>query len=176
MALSGDPPVDVDPGSIGGSWVSSYLICHRELWLMSHAMLPDEDDPNLEYGRFVHERALLREGRELSLGASRVDRIWERNGALLVLEVKKTSRAMQSARVQLAHYLYQLELLGVCARGELRVPEERRREEVILTSDLKSDLMALYAGIQAVINLSQPPPVQRIAWCRLCAYRDFCWS
>ena len=31
-----------------------YYICHREVWLMGHQITPDQDDSNLELGRFVH--------------------------------------------------------------------------------------------------------------------------
>ncbi|AEJ40707.1 CRISPR-associated protein Cas4 [Sulfobacillus acidophilus TPY] len=161
---------------IQGTWVWYYAICRREVWLMTHAIQPDEDDPNLDYGRFLHERALTKDGEEVLLGVNRLDRVIEKNGDLVVIEIKKSSQAVDSARLQLAHYLRQLELRGVQASGELRFPEERRKEVVYLTDNLRDQLEIIYRGILAIIDQPVPPAPEWIKWCAHCAYRDFCWS
>ncbi len=164
------------PLAIGGTWIWYYAICHREVWLMAHAITPDEDDENLEYGRFLHERAFSRDGDEVSVGTNKMDRVVDDNGNLIVVEIKKSSRSIESARLQLANYLVDLEERGVPAQGELRFPEEHRRETVILDDRWRHRIRETREAIAALVETQVPPPPRRISWCRRCAYRDFCWS
>ena len=164
------------PLAVGGTWIWYYAICHRELWLMAHAITPDEDDENLQYGRFLHERAYARDGDEVSIGASKMDRVIENNGKLVVVEIKKSSRAIESARLQLANYLMDLEERGVEAGGELRFPEEHRRETLVLNDTWREKIRKIRQEIAILIETPVPPLAQHIRWCTHCAYRDFCWT
>lgn len=161
---------------IGGTWIWYYMICHRELWLMAHALNPDEDDPNIEYGRFLHDRAYAREGTEIDLGNNKMDRVIERNGQLIVVEIKKSSRAIESARTQLAHYLLELEERGITAKGELRFPEERRKETLVLNDEWRENLRKIKEHIVDITAEPTPPPAKRVSWCSHCGYAEFCWS
>lgn len=164
---------------IGGTLVWYYSICPREAWLIGHAIQPDEDDPNLVYGRFLHRHAYRRQRRdrdEVLLEGSRIDILLDGNGKTVVVEVKKSDRYLTSARLQLAHYLLLLEEHGVPATGELRLPEQRRKEQVTLDETLRSRVRRIRAEIAALLRQPTPPPPRRIAWCRRCAYAEFCWS
>ena len=161
---------------IGGTLIWYYMICRRELWLMAHALNPDEDDPNIEYGRFLHERAYAREGSEVGLGSSKMDRVIERNGQVVVVEIKKSSRAIESARTQLAHYLMELEERGITAQGELRFPEERHKEMIILDDAWRERLRNIKEDIVNITAEPNPPPAKRISWCSHCGYMEFCLS
>ncbi|AUW94348.1 MAG: CRISPR-associated protein Cas4 [Sulfobacillus thermotolerans] len=164
------------PLAIGGTWVWYYAICHRELWLMAHAITPDEDDENLQYGRFMHDRAYQREGEEVSVGASKMDRVIEVQGKVVVVEIKKSSRAIESARLQLANYLVELENRGIVAQGELRFPDERRRESLVLDDSWRHRVEEAHHHIAQIVAAHTPPPVKHVAWCGHCAYRDLCWA
>ena len=164
------------PLAVGGTWIWYYAICHRELWLMAHAITPDEDDDNLQYGRFMHERSYPRDGGEVSVGASKMDRVVEEHGKLVVVEIKKSSRAIDSARLQLANYLVTLEERGVEAQGELRFPEEHRRETLLLDDTWRAKIQAMRQEIALLVEAPVPPPAHHISWCTHCAYRDFCWT
>ena len=164
------------PLAVGGTWIWYYAICHREVWLMAHAITPDEDDENLQYGRFMHERAYARDGDEVSVGVSKMDRVVEDNGKLVVVEIKKSSRAIDSARLQLANYLVELEERGVEATGELRFPEERRKETLVLDESLRAKILTIRREIAVLIDRPVPPTAEHVSWCTHCAYRDFCWT
>ncbi len=164
------------PFPLGGTLLWYYAVCRREVWLMLHAINPDEDDPNLEYGRFLQAQAYRREKKEFQTGGSKLDIVTRAGGELLVVEVKKSSRALESARLQLAHYLLELEERGVRARGELRFPEERRREAVVLDQGLRDRVLAARADIRRLAGEAVPPPPARVQWCGKCAYAEFCWS
>lgn len=58
-----------------------------------------------------------------------------KGGSVIIGEIKKSSRHMESAKMQLLFYLYELEKAGVHATGQLLVPEERLRVDVILDEE-----------------------------------------
>ncbi len=162
---------------VGGTLLWYYAICRREVWLMAHAINPDEDNPNLEYGRFLHEQAYGREKKEIQAGASKLDIVRQgQDGELLVVDVKKSFRAVESARLQLAGYLLELEERGIRAKGELRFPEERRREAVLLDETTRARVLAAREDIRRIATGSVPPKPVRVTWCGKCAYGEFCWS
>ena len=163
---------------ITGTLVHYAVVCPRKVWLMAHELGPDEDHPLLELGRFLGEQAYRRERlRRVVLPGMVLD--WVRTtseGELLVAEVKKSSRLLKAARLQLLFYLDRLREQGLPARGEIRVPEERRRIPVELTPEAQQELAAALAEIRALRERPLPPPPCRIGHCRGCAYAEFCWA
>jgi len=161
---------------VSGTLVWYYYICPREVWLIGHQITPDQDDSNVSLGRFIQEYSYPRERKELSVGHSKMDVFKVGNGKLIIGEVKKTSKYRQSARMQLAFYLDELKQRGVDARGELRFPREKLREEVILDEDTEKELDRTRREILRILYLPQPPPPVKIRFCKKCAYAEFCWS
>lgn len=53
---------------VTGTLVWYYYICHREVWLMGRQITPDEDDSNVELGRFLHQLRYGRDKKEINLG------------------------------------------------------------------------------------------------------------
>ncbi len=153
-----------------------YYICHREVWLMGHQITPDQDDSNLELGRFIHEQRYERDKKEINVGNIKFD-IMRRDGEDIVIgEIKKSSHFTESSKMQLAFYLKELKQRGIKARGELFFPEERRKEKVDLTAELERELDKVERDILRLIYLELPPAPEKIKWCRRCAYAEFCWS
>lgn len=160
-----------------GTLLWYWAICKREAWLLAHEITPDEDDPYLELGRFLSQRAYPRsKRRELSLPGMKVDLLETEAGEVVIAEVKKSSRFVAAACLQLLFYLQRLEEHGVYARGELRFPKERKRLEIELDVEGRARLKQAIEDLQELIQEPLPPPPQRIPFCRRCAYRDFCWG
>ena len=160
-----------------GTLLWYWTICRREAWLLAHEITPDEDDPYLELGRFLSRRAYPRaRRRELSLPGMKVDLVETEDGEVIVAEVKKSSRFVEAARLQLLFYLKRLEEHGVAARGELRIPKERRRLPVELDAEGRARLRHTIAELKRLVEEPLPPPARRIPFCRRCAYREFCWG
>ena len=178
--IGGDEPMELShrTESIGvnGTLIWYYYICKREVWLMSRQLNPDERDENIEWGRFMHELRYARERKELAFGNVKVDIAGERNGKLLVAEMKKTSSFRKSATMQLLFYLWQLKESGVEAAGELRFPEEKRRETVVLDDAAIAELQNTVKDIRRIIAQPKPPKPEKIKYCGKCAYREFCWA
>jgi len=175
LNLSNDDLTSLDL-HVTGTLVWYYYVCQRQVWLMAHQINPDEDDPNLAYGRFLHEVAYERERKETSVGNSKFDIIEQRDGTIVVSEMKKSSRHEKSATMQLLFYLKELHDRGVEAKGELRFPEERRRKPVVLTDEALLEIERAEASIIELIKRERPPLPEKTKWCTNCAYAEFCWS
>lgn len=164
--------------SISGTLIWYYYICPREVWLMGHKITPDQDWEDVQYGRFLQEHVYARDKKtkEVAVGSSKLDLIRKVGDKLVVVEVKKSSRFLESARMQLAYYLLELEKQGIEASGELRFPEERRKEDVSLTPKVRSKLREALTEIEKLLRSPRPPTAKRIRWCSKCAYNELCWA
>lgn len=161
---------------ITGSLVQSYLVCPRQAWLMSRQICPDEDHVYLELGRLVQQQTYARERKEVTMGHLKLDLLRRGNKELVVGEVKKSSRAVEAARMQLAFYLYELREMGVEAEGELLFPEERQKETMVLDDHWAARVEETKARLAEVLRRPVPPRAERTGFCRRCAYAEFCWA
>lgn len=161
---------------VTGTLVWYYYICQREVWLMAHQITPDEDNPNIDLGRFIGEHTYQRDKKEISVGHIKLDILRKEKGRVVVGEVKKSSRFEDSATMQLAFYLLELRERGVEATGELLFPKERKKIRVELDDARTAELEKVRTDILRLIYQAAPPAPRRIGYCRNCAYAEFCWS
>lgn len=159
-----------------GTLVWYYAICERECWLMAHQIEPERDFDLLAEGRLNTESHYERRDKEITLpGGVRVDQVRRERGRLIISEVKKSSKFLGAAKLQLAYYLWVLEQEDVSASGEVLVPDERLREIVEL-NDMRAALLAAIDAISTLVVRPTPPPATWLHYCRTCAYAEFCWS
>lgn len=113
--------------NINGTLIWYYYICKREVWLMSRAIIPEQDDTNIDYGRFIHENSYNREREEIVINNNKIDRIKFQGNKIIITEIKKTSKYLESSKMQLLHYLYELDKSGVInCIGKIKVPTEKK--------------------------------------------------
>jgi len=167
---------EVDQINITGTLIWYYYICRREVWLIAHQLEARQDNSFLELGRFFQEQTYEREKKSIRLENIELDLIKRQDGDFVVAEIKKSSRFIKSAAMQLAFYLKVLLEYGIKAKGELRIPKEKKRIEVSLTKELLQELSDSEEQIKGIIALPNPPSETRISFCKNCAYREFCWS
>lgn len=74
---------------ITGTYIWYYFICKRELWLMMHNIIPDQEDENIDIGRFIHEYYSKRGKEEVDIGSGKIDRIKKVGNEVIVQEIKK---------------------------------------------------------------------------------------
>ena len=160
---------------VGGTLIWYYYICPREVWLMGHHIVPDQKNDNVAVGRYIGENSYQREKKEIAVGGSKIDVIYMDDGQMVIGEVKKTSKYRQSAKMQLALYLSELKERGIEARGELRFPKEKIREDVVLNEALEQELEEAKREILRIIYLDMPPLPQKVSYCKKCAYAEYCW-
>ena len=143
---------------------------------MVHQLEPDEDDENILIGRIIGEHSYKREKKEIDLGNVKFDLMRTENGEVVVGEIKKSSRFIESASKQLLYYLLQLKRMGIDARGELLIPEERKKIDVSLDENSEKEILEAVREIEQIAVADCPPKPVRGKYCRKCAYSEFCWA
>ena len=143
---------------------------------MAHALAPDQETDNISQGRAIHEFSYPRDKKEINLGNVKIDLVRSERGELIIGEIKKSSRFLTSATKQLQYYLLQIEQMGIIAKGELFIPEEKLRIEVILDDEARAELGKIEKEIISIVVNDIPPPAKKVKWCRPCAYKEFCWA
>jgi len=161
---------------ITGTLIWYYYICKREVWLMARQIVPEQENPHIELGRFISETTYKRDKKQIHLEGIIIDLAKLDHEKLVIGEVKKSSKFSDSARMQLYYYLYVLRDYGIEAEGELLFPKEKKREKVVLTDDIVRELEAAIKEIREIVSQELPPEAIKIGYCRNCAYREFCWS
>ncbi|PRR75060.1 CRISPR-associated protein Cas4 [Neomoorella humiferrea] len=162
---------------VNGTLIWYYTICPRQAWLMARQMTPDENDDNVVLGRFLHEKAYSRDRHEVQVGHIKIDLVRGPRGEVVIGEIKKSSHARESARLQLKYYLYILKKnYGLDLNGVLLFPLEKEKEEVTLDATGIEEVERAIEGVRAVVGLSLPPPPVKTKWCRPCAYAEYCWA
>ena len=161
---------------VTGSLVQAYTVCPRQAWLASRQICPDEDNVYLALGRLIDQQSYGREKKEIRLGHLCLDLIRRGKKQLVIGEVKKSSRAREAAKLQLAFYLHELAEMWIEAEGELLFPEERRKERVLLDEAMSQQITEIKEAITALVNEKQPPPPNKNRRCPKCAYAELCWA
>ncbi len=159
-----------------GTLIWYYFICKREVWLMARSIVPEQDHDLVAMGRWIEETTYQRSRKRINLEHVVIDVMNVEKGKILVGEVKKSSRYVKSATMQLAYYLFVLKQKGIHAEGVLLFPKERKRLQVVLDERLEQELLAVLRDIQAIIRKEVPPPPVPCRFCKKCAYAEFCWS
>ncbi|QYJ16491.1 hypothetical protein Rxycam_02324 [Rubrobacter xylanophilus DSM 9941] len=162
--------------SVTGTLVQSYAVCPRQAWLMARQMEPEREFKLLVEGRLNQLEHYERSMKEIELPGMKIDRVRREGGRLVFSEIKKSTRYLPAARLQVGYYLLRLREEGVEARGEILVPKERFREEVELTPELEEKVSETVEKLERLLESYQPPPARRIRYCGKCAYAEFCWS
>jgi len=143
---------------------------------MARQIVPAQDNPWLQIGKLISEESFKRELKEVQLENVKFDLISRQGGNLLCVEVKKSSRFLESARMQLLFYLQKLKSYSIQAVGELRVPSEKKRVQVELTSQAEAELDRAVAEIEKIIAMDHPPELKKHKYCPKCGYQEFCWA
>jgi len=161
---------------ITGTYIWYYCICKREVWLLSRGITADQEDTNIEIGRFLHEESYAREKKEIEFAGMKFDIVKRKDGQIVIGEIKKSSRFIESAKMQLLYYLDELDRNGIKANGVLLVPEEKRREEIFLDQEAKNRLNQVVEDIWNIVCQDKPPEVVKNRYCPRCAYTEMCWA
>ncbi len=165
-----------DEFKITGTYIWYYFICKREVWLLSRGITADQENDNMAIGRFLHENTYMREKIEIDLFGMKLDIVKKENGRLVIGEIKKSSRYRLSAKMQLLHYLSELKEQGIEAEGVLLIPEEKKREAVVLNNENKELLNQAKDKILEIVVKEIPPKPEKNCYCKNCAYNELCWS
>jgi CRISPR-associated exonuclease Cas4 len=161
--------------NINGTLIWYYYICHREVWLIGHSIEADQENDFLILGKHFHESFYKREKKEILIDNTiKIDILSNKK---VIGEIKKSSKFLQSAKMQVAFYLFYLkEEKGIEIEGELLIPEEKKRVKIILTKEIEEEIKRAIVNITEILKLPKPPKPEKIPYCKNCAYREMCWS
>jgi CRISPR-associated exonuclease Cas4 len=162
--------------NLTGTLIWYYYICHREVWLMSRQLIPWQENPFIEIGRIISEESYSRERKEVRVENIVIDLLKTDDGEIVIGEVKKSSRFLKGAQMQLAYYLLRLKHSGINATGQLLFPKEKKKIVVNLTEDIENELNEIEKQITKIVYSELPPPVQKTKFCSKCGYQEFCWA
>lgn len=161
---------------VNGTLVWYYNICQREVWLMYRNIIPDQKDTNIDIGKFIHEESYKRNPKEITFGNVRFDILEKTKEGIVVGEIKKTSKYKEASKYQLLYYLNVLKQSGTNAKGVLLYPNEKKRENIELTSENINKLNDMIKEINNIAEAENAPKVKKINFCKHCAYREYCYS
>lgn len=160
-------------------WIPPYIFqafstCPREAWLEYYHIHSDQNHELLALGRLIHEHSYTRLRKEIFVDQLLKIDLFRNN---LIAEVKKSSKHLEAARLQLAYYLYYLKhQKGLYMEGILLFPKERKTEKLTLTPELEKTITKILNEIQVLVSSDQPPPPKRIRYCRSCSFQEICWG
>lgn len=161
---------------VNGTLLWYYNICKREVWLMSHNIVPDQHDENIDLGRFIHEFSYQRKDKEISFGNVKFDVLLDNKKEMLIGEIKKSSKFSEASKWQLLYYLKTLKAAGINAKGLLLYPEERKRMPVELNEENEEKLHEMINDIEKIRLKESPPGVKKIGYCKNCGYKEYCYA
>ena len=83
--------------SLTGTLIWYYYCCLREVWLLVHQINADQDDGNMDLGRFIHENTYNRDKqKEISIGNIKLDIVRQDKDSLVIGEVKKVRNTFKA--------------------------------------------------------------------------------
>lgn len=159
---------------VQGTKFNYYYICKRKLWLFSKGIAMEEANDRVQQGKITHEHSYkIKEGNKEKLidGLIKIDILEKEN----IREVKLTSKMQESDRMQLLYYLYYLKQIGIIRRGTLNYVKEKKVEQVILTKEDENKIEKALEGIKKTLALARPPKVEKLPYCKKCAYYEYCY-
>jgi len=159
-----------------GTQISYLLVCPTKLWLFSHNITMERSSDLVGLGRLIHEMSYSREKKNVILDHIGIDFVKKGDG-ITINEVKKSKKLEVAHRYQLYYYIYYLqEVLGIPAvDGVLDYPLLRKRERLVLTDGVKSEIERMLREIDEIVRRPEPPRPVRSPYCRRCAYFELCW-
>ncbi len=159
-----------------GNLINAYFICQRKLWLYARQLSPDPAWELLELGRLLTQASYPRDKKEITTEGMKIDLIKREDGDFILGEIKKSSKGIKAAMMQLAFYLYKLKKEGLELKGELLIPKQRKRIPVKLDNSIETQLNHAISEIRKIISYEKPPAPSKTGYCRHCAYSEFCWA
>jgi len=160
---------------VTGSIIQAYFVCKRQSWLLTHSLIGNKDSDFLVIGKLLSEETFKREKKEIVIDGGKVDFIRIKDGTVKIVEVKKSSKMIKSAKMQLLFYMLKLTQKIPNIKGEIRIPKEKKVIEVELDEKNTKELEKSIDDIYDIIN-NPIPSAELKGRCNRCSYVDFCFS
>lgn len=161
---------------LSGTMMAYYIVCKRKLWLFANHITMEKESDLVEIGKLISETTFKREkNKEMLIGDTLKIDFLKIGDRIVVHEVKK-SRKLEEAHIwQVKFYIYSLKSLGVqCDSGVIHYPKLMRKIDVEFTDEDCKKIEKISQEINILLN-GQLPPLIKKAYCKKCAYYNFCY-
>ncbi len=160
------------PQSINGSILQYYFFCMRRCYLHANQIKTEHTSELVKLGKYYHKEFEDTKEEEKLINGVKIDKI---EGDYLI-EYKKSNSSIDSSRWQLLFYLFKLKQVGIYKKGKLKFKDNRKNEEICLTSEKEEILKKVIKDIQDLLKAQSIPPVLRKKKCKKCSYFEFCYT
>ncbi len=157
---------------------NAYNICPRQAWFMYRNISPDQQNEYLEIGRLIDETSYSRNKKQIYIADinAELDMIERKDGNIVIVEIKKSSKMLNYAILQLKYYLYLLHKKGIFVKGQISVPKEKTKEFVELTNTDIEKIQKILEEMRNILLTEKPPKSIKKRYCSKCAFFELCWS
>ena len=167
----------MDEDIVTGYSVLAYTVCEREAWFVLRRFKPEQDNPYIELGRYLHKNSYEGKGeKEIKLPGAVIDLIWNDKKCTIVGEIKKSSKSLKGARIQLLFYLKLLREKGVEAQGFILLPKEKKKIPVEYDKEAEKEIQEILQQLRELIKSPIPPAPKWIGLCSKCGFSELCWA
>ncbi len=163
---------------ITATLVNYYLLCKRKMWLHAHGIRMEHTSDTVYEGKLIHQTVYPQRAeryKEIEIDGCKIDFYDAKEK--VVHEIKKSDKAEVAHIAQVKYYLYVLERNGISGvRGILEYPKMRKRDEIHLREEDRTNIEAWLSDIRQIISSDTCPPLLKKPICKSCSYYDFCYS
>lgn len=159
---------------ISGMMFYYYFVCKRKLWFFANEIQMESENEDVIIGKLIDENSYSRELKHVLIDNTvNIDFIKEWK---ILHEVKKQKSVEEAGIWQLKYYIYFLRKRGInIEKGILDYPKLKKREEIFLTEEDEKRIEEILLEIREIVNLKQPPKLEKLKICKKCAYFEYCY-
>ncbi len=164
---------------LGGLYIYYYFVCKRKLWFYAHKINMEHESELVEIGKYIelfYKEEHKKEKKIIIDNIISPDVLEKTKEAVIVYEIKKSSKFKEAALWQLKYYLWYLQRKGLKVRGKLVIPEENKDEYIELTEKDIETLKKILEDIRKIVSKDKPPGAIRREYCNRCSYKYLCFT
>ena len=164
--------------NITGTEMAYLYICHRKLWLFHHGIRPENENANVQIGRFIQESSFTRHENKKEVVLGEIGVVdWAELDKGVIHEIKKGKAPFMAEEAQVRYYMWWLRARGVNVHTcIIHYPKQKRTDELTWSADMEQSVTADLAEARRVVENPEPPLSANGAICRSCAYEEFCFA
>lgn len=158
---------------ITGTHIHYYFYCKKKLWLFIHDLKMEHTSQLIELGNIIEKSTYNRrsnKNKQVLIGSIKVDYVDKKKK--IIHEIKKSSKNLNVSIWQTKYYLY---ILGKDWKGIIEIPNERKKEHVII-DDNDINMFNLITNNINSMEKSECPQCENIYNRKNCSYYNLCYS
>lgn len=164
---------EVQLEKITGGMIYYYFVCKRKLWFSIHGISMEEENENVQIGKYLDESSYEKERKHISINDEINIDFVKKSG--VIHEIKKSRKIEEASIWQVKYYLYYLRLREVEIReAKIDYPLLKKVVDVGLDNSDILTIEAILIEIRKLYRTDRPPKISLNRKCKKCAYCDLC--